>query len=199
MQVEENADLSRWYQIQAAPKFQLNLYHTENDQNGHCLQYSTYDDAIISISSDGLPFPRIYHMISYCFRPSEKNHSANDFDYKNTIDSSFTFAELKQRNITSQMLLSWSASINMAEQYQIFLNNYSNSFNNNVKFYNCNWISSWCSKYSRLLRWIRRRRDFKEFMLSKSRFRMRRTYLPTWKNGVFMWRRHMCQRSAEMC
>jgi len=61
-----------------------------------------------------------------------------NFDFQNRTDPKFTLTELKQKNVTSQMLLSWSASIDIAEQYQNFLNNYSNSSSEkDQEFYNC--------------------------------------------------------------
>ncbi|CAF1473302.1 unnamed protein product [Adineta steineri] len=85
--------------------------------------------------------------MSYCFRPADNNHSMLISDFQNTIHPSFTFLELKEKNITSQMLLSWSSSIDMAEKYQIFLNNYFNSpFETEILFHNCTspWFGPFC-------------------------------------------------------
>ncbi|CAF4273042.1 unnamed protein product, partial [Rotaria magnacalcarata] len=85
--------------------------------------------------------------IPYCFRPLKADNSKLDFGFENDIGRSFTFSQLKQQNITSQMLLLWSASIDMAEQYHIFLNNDLNSPSEEEQmFYNCtsSWFGSSC-------------------------------------------------------
>jgi hypothetical protein len=69
----------------------------------------------------------VYQTISYCLRTSEEDKFILDFSYQNTIEPSFTFAALKGKYVTSQMLLSRSASIEMTEQHQILLNTNSHS------------------------------------------------------------------------
>jgi hypothetical protein len=86
-----------------------------------------------------------HQIIPYCLRLSEETLDITDFN--NTIDSNYTFTELKVRNITSQMLLSWSAPIEIAENYQSFLDNISYvSSENETLFYNCtsSWFGSFC-------------------------------------------------------
>jgi hypothetical protein len=75
---------------------------------------------------------------------SENSPRIKQFHVHKTFDQSLTFVELQENNISSEMLLSWSASIDLAERYQIFLNNISNSFlssENETVFYNC--TSEW--------------------------------------------------------
>ncbi|UJR06888.1 hypothetical protein I4U23_011177 [Adineta vaga] len=79
-----------------------------------------------------------HQIISYCLRSLDGNISNFELNYTNKYDISFTFTELQQQNITSQQLLSWSASIDLAERYEMFLNNITNSlFDNETLFYNC--------------------------------------------------------------
>ena len=56
----------------------------------------------------------------------------------NTLDKTLTFADLRKQNVTSEQLYQWSASIDLIEQYQIYItsNNYQSSMSTNV-FYNC--------------------------------------------------------------
>ncbi|CAF1384110.1 unnamed protein product [Adineta ricciae] len=63
--------------------------------------------------------------------------------------ATFTFADLKAKNISSQQLLQWSAPVDTAERYQIFLDSVSNSysaFENGTLFYNCTppWFGPYC-------------------------------------------------------
>jgi hypothetical protein len=53
---------------------------------------------------------RIYEIISYCLRPSENDN------YR----AAFIFAQLKKKNITGEMSLSWSISVDLAEEYDFF-------------------------------------------------------------------------------
>jgi hypothetical protein len=134
------------WQIQAVPQYQLNLCNTNNHQDGHCLSYHSHE-RYEHFTDVHYEVTEIEQIMSYCVRPAEKNYSVVMLDFQNSTDPSFTFAELKQKNITSQMLLSWSASIDMAERYQIFLNNYSNSSSEKeVIFYNCtsSWFGPFC-------------------------------------------------------
>lgn len=128
------------------PEYQLNMYNTNNHRDGHCLSYHSRMnyDYFINAHYETVD---VEHIMSYCFRSAEENNSMVIFDFQNSTDPGFTFAKLKQKNITSQMLLSWSASIDMAERYQIFLNNHSNSSSEkDVIFYNCtsSWFVSFC-------------------------------------------------------
>jgi hypothetical protein len=45
-----------------------------------------------------------------------------DVDYNNTLDSSFTFAELQENSVSSQNSLSWSASIELVHSNMIWEN-----------------------------------------------------------------------------
>ena len=59
---------------------------------------------------------------------------------KNPLFPKFTFAELSKQNITSQQLLLWSASIDVTERYQFYLDQLSSSNELTLAtevFYNC--------------------------------------------------------------
>jgi len=88
-------------------------------------------------------------IIPYCLRLSEDIFIA-DLNFTNITDPKFTFAELRKENITSQQLLSWSASIDQVERYQIFLDSLTNlsssSLESEILFYNCTspWFGPLC-------------------------------------------------------
>ncbi|CAF3577335.1 unnamed protein product [Rotaria sp. Silwood1] len=111
------------------------MYNTDHRRHldGYCLLYSVNNK---DLSPDTL----IYQLIPYCLRPREEN--LFNFNSTVTFDSDFTFSTLREKNISSQQLLSWSASIDLAERYQVFLNNISHSLSTFKKedvFYNCLW------------------------------------------------------------
>ncbi|CAF1445939.1 unnamed protein product [Adineta ricciae] len=82
-------------------------------------------------------------IIAFCLRT---NSSLKLSPYNNTIDHSYTFAQLRQNNISSEMLLSWSATIDLAERYDMFLNKISSPSKEEPLFYNCSkgWFGSSC-------------------------------------------------------
>ncbi|CAF2726603.1 unnamed protein product [Rotaria sp. Silwood2] len=75
-------------------------------------------------------------IISYCMNDlSSKFHIKN-----NDIFSNFTFVDLLKQNITSQQLYLWSASIDLVERYQFYLNQLSTLNDKSLEtqiFYNC--------------------------------------------------------------
>ena len=137
-----------WH-LQAIAQNSLNMYNTNNQQDAYCLlSYftSTFSDNTnpISISIN------THQAISYCLRAAEKENPTGDLKYRNTIDTGFTFTELREKNVTSDMLLSWFAPIDLSEQYQIFLNNNSNgSSEDELLFYNC--TSAWFGPFCRFM------------------------------------------------
>ncbi|UJR29387.1 hypothetical protein I4U23_010599 [Adineta vaga] len=133
------------------------MYNTNHLQNGYCLLYYVPNDTEDYDIHEQLyvlgPISKRktgHQVIPYCFRPSDDIFTFEYSNFTNTMDSSFTFAQLEEKNISSQTLLSWSASIDLAEHYEIFLNNQSNSslslFDNEVQFYNCTppWFGPLC-------------------------------------------------------
>ena len=73
------------------------MYHTKNHQDGYCLLSYDMENRFAAMN--------IYQTMSYCLRTSEEDKFIAGFNFQNTIDPSFTFAELKDKDITSQMLL----------------------------------------------------------------------------------------------
>ena len=111
--------------------FGFNLYHTNfllNNNDCHCLYYFTSE---VNLA---------YQFIQYCIRFQFDDEI---FDDTNS-DNSFTFEDLYKKNITSQQLYEWSASIDLIESYQNYLEN--NISASKFRFYNCTypWFGSYC-------------------------------------------------------
>jgi hypothetical protein len=122
------------WQTHAVP---YNMHNTDDRQDGYCLLYYVHEDSDV----------HGYEIIPYCLRSFDKALIVN---INNTFDSKFTFNELREKNVSSKMLLSWSSSIDLAEEYEIFLNNLSYSSSLSVEkemiFYNCSspWFGPFC-------------------------------------------------------
>ncbi len=133
------------WQLPTIAKQSFNMYNANNHLDGYCLSYHWHRE---SLACD-----RFCHnlysvqMMSYCLRPAENNYSPIISNFQYTTNGNITFAQLREKNITSEMLLYSSTHIDMAERYQIFLNNYSNlSSENEVVFHNCitPWFGPFC-------------------------------------------------------
>jgi hypothetical protein len=134
-------------QTTASIAFQYNMYETDGrHQDGYCLLYYVQDNIVQYYD----PYIVAYQIIPYCYRPSEKNNLAENFNLNSTDDRRLTFSELQENNISSLLLLSWSSSIDLAERYEIFLNTVSNSTwlssEKETLFYNCTfpWFGPLC-------------------------------------------------------
>jgi hypothetical protein len=130
------------WQTLALPHDQLNMYNTDHEQDRYCLLYYVHDFINYYYQPLYIPAPA-HQVIPYCLRPlSEENFFVADVNFINTNDSMFSFAELKEKNISSQMLLSWSIPIDLIERYEIFLNDRSISSlspENEILIHNCTW------------------------------------------------------------
>jgi len=111
--------------------YQLNMYNTDEqiytDVDGsYCIYYYTY------FILDSEYYPQ-HHLYTYCIRSSRylKVGSIG-------IQSFMTFNELRQKNIASYDLVSWSAPIDIIERYEMYLKNISTG-NDSQRFYNCTW------------------------------------------------------------
>lgn len=131
--------------------YQFNMYNTDDLQNRFCFFYYQYDDfgsfGYIRENQQSVLLS-IQHLTSYCFRPSQENEMITNLDHDvNRFGQKLTFTDLRERNVTSTMLLLWSASIDIAEKYQILLNNKSKSIaTSDFVFYNCTspWFGPVC-------------------------------------------------------
>ena len=95
----------------------FNLYHTEptldiDHLQVNCLHYHR------AFEINGI------EKTEYCLGPTEKN-SFDDIDLLH-ISGQFTFDQLRELNVDTTHLLSWSATIDLAEQYQYYLQHHQN-------------------------------------------------------------------------
>ncbi|CAF1626026.1 unnamed protein product, partial [Adineta ricciae] len=135
-----------WY-VQAIPEYEMNMYNTDRHQNGYCLLYYV-PDFIFKGLFYVLPYKHAHKIIPYCLRPLEDDILLVDDKFSNSNHFNYTFGELRNQNISSLMLLSWSAPIELVEYYQMFLENVSQSSlcEKEMLFYNCtsNWFGPFC-------------------------------------------------------
>jgi hypothetical protein len=130
------------WQIQGAVQYQFNMYNTDHGRDGYCLLYYVDSD-----DSDLFPLRPGHQIIPYCLRSSEESISIASLSSSAIIHSTISFAELREKNISSELLILWSAPIDQAESYQIFLYNASNSSSEaDSLFYNCTfpWFGPFC-------------------------------------------------------
>ncbi|CAF2441824.1 unnamed protein product [Rotaria sp. Silwood2] len=127
---------------------QLNLYNTDRSMNDNSLQF---DCLYYRVRYEKLAYQELSNVIDniipYCFRPINQSELLTS-DFENTHSRTFTFDELRFNNVTTQQLLSWSASIDLVEQYQFYLNEINPSLSSlsNELFYNCTkpWFGLQC-------------------------------------------------------
>ncbi|CAF1023211.1 unnamed protein product [Rotaria sp. Silwood1] len=120
---------------------QYSLYYSDIRQNS----YLTFDCLYTQIIEGELNTYSSYIMnnqlTSYCRRPDndEKQDEISDMLEEN-IANKITFNELRKKGVTSEQLLSWSAPIDLVEQYEI------NNQSDEQLFYNCSslWFGSKC-------------------------------------------------------
>ncbi|CAF1113852.1 unnamed protein product [Adineta steineri] len=124
---------------------QFNIYNTDDRQDGYCLLYYVTDSMVKYYE----PYILTHQTISYCIRSTTENNLIREFDFHDTINNKMTFIELRKNNITSEMLLYWSATFDLAERYEIFLDNLlmNTSSENEVLLYNCTppWFGPFCN------------------------------------------------------
>ncbi|CAF1493972.1 unnamed protein product [Adineta steineri] len=85
-------------------------------------------------------------MVKYCIRPNNEMNLTTVTHFFNISDDNFTFNELYHLNVTSYDILLWSSSIDVAEQYQYYLDRPFLSNLSNETFFNCTrpWFGSRC-------------------------------------------------------
>jgi hypothetical protein len=130
------------WQIQGAAQYRFNMYNTDHGRDGYCLLYYVDSDDL-----NLFPLRPGHQIIPYCLRSSEESISIAPLNNSTIIHSTISFAKLREKNISSELLISWSAPIDQAESYQIFLYNASNSSSEaNSLFYNCTfpWFGPFC-------------------------------------------------------
>jgi len=113
------------------------LIYSQIQINFHLTQWLKYNDNIQhNCLYFSVPYTDNYderHILSFCMSelPSKFNIKPN-----NDIDQIYTFNQLVEKNVTIEQLYQWSASIDLIEQYQVYLND-RKSLLGNETFYNC--------------------------------------------------------------
>ncbi|UJR19214.1 hypothetical protein I4U23_022344 [Adineta vaga] len=117
---------------------QFNLYNTEEHRtvgslHTNCLRHYSHKDWNFAES------------VEYCIDSMDSNDVMIE-PFPNTINGNLTFDQLRQLNINTQDLISWSASIDLAERYQFYIEKQENSTISNEIFFNCTkpWFGSRC-------------------------------------------------------
>ncbi|CAF1117233.1 unnamed protein product [Adineta steineri] len=97
-----------------------------------CLHYFSTESAFSEI-------------VKYCIRPKNDTNLIIT-EFFNISDDYLTFDQLYRLNVTSHEILMWSSSIDLAEQYEYYLNQPTLSNLSNEKFFNCTqpWFGSRC-------------------------------------------------------
>ncbi|CAF4045618.1 unnamed protein product, partial [Adineta steineri] len=106
----------------------------DTDQFGfNCLHYFPTNSFLFS------------EIVKYCIRPKNDTNSIM-VEFFNVSDDYLTFDQLYRLNITSHEILLWSSSIDLAEQYEYYLDQPTQSNLSNEKFFNCTqpWFGSRC-------------------------------------------------------
>ncbi len=123
---------------------QFNLYNTDKTLDIGKLQFNClhYHNRLAL---------KITEKIEYCLDSIDNKDAWSD-NFLNTRDRNFTFDELRQMNVTANDLLSWSATIDLAEQYQYYLDYQHTPSASEEIFFNCTkpWFGPRC-QYSFLL------------------------------------------------
>ena len=119
--------------ITASP--QINLYLTDSVDDSTDNPSFLHD--CLHVAATAERETDLYQIISYCLTQSsvQWNIQANDLNQK------FTFAELREQNITSQQLYLWSAPMDVLERYQFYIDQISTTDDftstGSELFYNC--------------------------------------------------------------
>jgi hypothetical protein len=116
------------------------LYYTDIRQASY-LTYDCLHAYLIDAGKEkGKHYIRNVHLIPYCRRPDD-NEEQDEVLYTvgENIAETITFKELKKRNVTSDQLLKWFAPIDVAEKYEM-------NINDSDVFHNCSllWFGSLC-------------------------------------------------------
>jgi hypothetical protein len=112
----------------------FHLYESENARNFDfdCLNYYARDD--MDDLSFVKPFTRGHQIIPFCRRDNIDDNLNSPSD---NIPS-FTFSELRKKNVSNVQLIEWSVPVDLVERYQAFIENIDNAATNGfVRVYNC--------------------------------------------------------------
>ena len=118
----------------------INMVRTDSISDSHTQQHCL--DVLASTKKEMTS----HEVISYCLSESSSQWHLKE----NNVDQKFTFVQLHQQQVTSEQLYFWSASIDVIERYQLYLNqlktDYPSRSMSSQLFYNCTWprFGSFC-------------------------------------------------------
>ncbi|UJR16677.1 hypothetical protein I4U23_003577 [Adineta vaga] len=128
--------LSGW--LWSITRSQFNLYNTEKildigNFQTTCFHYYNYHTLSITEKTE------------YCLSQSNDDEAWVE-TFPNTTHGNFTFDQLYRMSVTTKDLLHWSASIDLAERYQDYLDQANYSFVSKEIFFNCTkpWFGPYC-------------------------------------------------------
>jgi hypothetical protein len=115
------------------------LYHSHIHQNSYPTFDCLYAYFIDAGKETGKRYIQNYHLIPYCQRPESEEQNDIIYPIHENIAKTINFKELKEQNITSEQLLKWYSPIDIAEKYEMNLND-------SDIFHNCSspWFGSLC-------------------------------------------------------
>ncbi|CAF3449537.1 unnamed protein product, partial [Rotaria sp. Silwood2] len=124
----------------------LNFYYTEHSKFSNlfefdCLDYFVTDD-IVKYETH---YSWAHQFIAYCIRPTHGTWKSLSTENPSMFASNFTFEELKHNGITGAELLSWSATMDLVENYEAYLAGDVLTSDTDV-YYNCtpSWFGNRC-------------------------------------------------------
>ena len=108
------------------------MFHSKDYLNLDCLHYHRVNS-------------KPPEVVQYCHRPINNYLRLAD-DFLNTRDRNYTCKELRKLNVTAHEILMWSGSVDVAEQYQYYIDQENNPHASNRIFFNCTppWFGPRC-------------------------------------------------------
>ena len=177
-------------QIAPSPSRSWGMSVTDGDHmDGYCLIYSLKQKFPIHSAT----YQNYEQLIDYCLRPAHRKMTITNIeDHYETWTSQLNFHDLRAKNISSDQLLSWSAPVDLAEDYQIFLIKPTNVSSKKV-FYNC--TSSW---FGPLCQFSFRHSTTESFYaMVRLRFAAK---LPSWQSlSPTCYEHHSCRTTSSIC
>ena len=177
-------------QIAPSPSRSWAMSVTDGDHmDGYCLIYSLKQKFHINSAT----YQNYEQLIDYCLRPAHRKMTITNIeDHYETWTSQLNFHDLRAKNISSDQLLSWSAPVDLAEDYQIFLIKPTNVSSKKV-FYNC--TSSW---FGPLCQFSFRHSTTESFYaMVRLRFAAK---LPPWQSlSPTCYEHHPCRTTSSIC
>lgn len=123
-------------------QFNLHSTHFVNEYDSYydCLYYKVSDNMFNYFKAKDFVNP--YQIIKYCICPLE---NPIERMMAGNVLANYTFEQLKQLNTTVEDLFSWSAPIDLAEQYQVYIDELNSSLQSEI-FYQCEspWFGVFC-------------------------------------------------------